>query len=151
MSAWWAARTSRERRVLEIAAVFVLAVLLPLWAYLGARTYRAEAADELARALALEADIGQLRAAGAISAGATGADAAEARAASAAAQAGLTVARVETSGQLRARVIFEAADSVRVYQWVAAAARQGLAVNAARITRTGQGDLVNAEFEVESQ
>ncbi len=149
IAAWWRARTQREQRLIQIAAVLGLLVLLPAWAYFGASSFRAEAAARLASARQVETQVAQLAAAARDApAVPAGDETLRGRVLSAAQAAGLTASRVEASGPERVRIVFEPADSVLVYRWIAAVGRSGAYVARSSIARVNDSELVAAEFEV---
>lgn len=145
LASWWRARTNRERRLIQVAAALVFAILLPGWIYLSASTFREQAAADLAGARRLSTQVEHLREV----LPAPGEDnSVRGRVLAAAQSCGLTPTRLEQGGAGRLRVVFEAADSVAVYRWIDAAGRQGVAVTRTTIMRLGASDQVNAEFEV---
>jgi len=150
LAAWWRARTRRERLLLQIAAVFVCVLVLPGWIYLSASAYRAAAANELAAARALSTEVArlgeQVRAQRANFIGVDGS--VRDRALAAAQEGALTIARFEETGPGRVRVVFESVSSVALYGWVGAVGQRRIAVTRSSITRLGESDQVNAEFEI---
>lgn len=147
LAAWWRARTSRERLLVQIAAVLVFAILAPGWAYMTAAKFRQASAADLVNARQVSAQVSQL--AETLRAQGGGAQGSIRERALAAAQAvSLTPARLEDAGAGRLRIVFEAADSVAIYRWIEAAGRRGAAVARTTITRVGASDQVNAEFEL---
>lgn len=150
LSAWWRARTGRERLLLQGAGLFVFAILLPIWAFLAAQNFRDAGAAALADARAIEAQVVRLaEASESQDAGAGSADPSVRGKAMAAAQAArLTIAHLETSGPEQVRVRFEASDSLAIYRWIDAVGRRGAYVSRSSITRVADSDLVTAEFEV---
>lgn len=150
LGAWWRARTRRERLFLQIAAAFVCVFILPGWIYLSASAYRAGAAHELAAAREISAEVArigeQARLQRASFAGVDGA--VRDRALAAAQESALSIARFEEAGADRVRVVFEGVSSVALYRWVEAAGQKRIAVTRSAITRIGESDQVNAEFEI---
>lgn len=153
LRAWWAGRTDRERTLIQWASVFVLVILLPLWAFASASAYRADAAAKLAGAREIRANVAQLAEAGATQAAGelAGSDGTLRGLVLAAAQAeGLSVARVEPSGAEGVRVAFAPAGSISLYRWMNTVSRQGAYVRQTALTRSGDADLVVGEFVVAS-
>lgn len=150
LAAWWRARTSRERWLIQAASVLVFALILPAWAYLSATAFRESAASELVRANQVGDQLEQLREAAQAQGGQTlGADGTlRERALEAATANGLDTAALEAAGPDRVRVSFENADSLAVYRWIEAIGRRGAYLSRTTMTRVGESDLVNAEFEV---
>lgn len=144
---WWRARTMRERLLLQAAAVFVCAVLIPLAAYQGAARYRADAAADLAAARAVQQDVARLAAAG-VTPAIAGDDTLRGIALALAAETGLTPERIEPAGPDNVRVTFAAADSLRVYRWMEGVGRHGVQLRSTALTRTGAGAQVVAEFSL---
>lgn len=150
LAAWWRARTSRERWLLQAAGVLVFALILPAWIYLSATAFREGAASERARASLMSDQLDQLRQAAQAQGGQTlGADGTlRDRALEAANANGLATAALEAAGPDRIRASFENADSLAVYRWIEAMGRRGAYLSRTTMTRVGESDLVNAEFEV---
>lgn len=148
LSAWWRARTGREQRLLQGAAVVVFAILLPVWAYLSAAAFREAAATRLASARQIEAQVARIaEVSRSHAAGAPTADASlRSRALAAAQAASLTPARVEANSGDRVRITFEPADSLAVYRWIDRVGRGGGYVARSTIVRVQDSDLVQAEF-----
>jgi type II secretory pathway component PulM len=148
--AFWRARTPRERRLLQGAAILVFGVLAPLWAYQSASAYRAHAAAALASARAVQGDVRRLAAAGAgVPLQEIASDGTLRGLAVALARAnGLTVSRIEPAGPDRIRLALAPADSRKVYRWIDAVSRRGAAVEQTTMRRSGEGDEVIAEFEI---
>lgn len=146
----WSARTRRERLLLQIAAGLVCVLILPGWIYLSASAYRAKAANELAAARMLSADVARLtEQVQAQRANFSGVDGSvRDRALTSAQEGALTIARFEDAGPDRVRVIFESASSVALYGWVEAVGQRRIAVTRSSIARIGESDQVNAEFEI---
>ena len=147
LAAWWRARTSRERLLVQIAAVLLFAILLPGWAYMSATKFRQDSAAELVNARQVAAQVSTL--AETMRAQGGGAQGSIRERALAAAQAtSLTPARLEEAGAGRLRIVFEGADSVAIYRWIEASGRRGANIARSTITRVGASDQVNAEFEL---
>lgn len=146
LSHWWAARTARERTLIQGAAIFVLMILLPAWAYLSASQFRTEGAARLAAAHAVQADVARLAQAG-ISAPESGGSLRD-RVLSLAQANGLSPQALESGDAARVQVVFAPADSVMLYRWVDAVGRTGAVVSRSAIVRVSESDLVTAEFEV---
>lgn len=147
----WAARTPRERMLLRALGALIAGVFLPLWLLSAAYSFRAEAAQELARAETLRADVARvaaLRAEAAPLAALDGDRSLRARALAAAQAAGLTVQRVEDGGAGRAVFVLAPADSLRVYRWIGDLGRGGVYVQRTVIARSGDGGTVSAELTV---
>ncbi|MGE3248968.1 MAG: type II secretion system protein GspM [Hyphomonadaceae bacterium] len=146
LNAWLAQRTARERLLLGGAAILVFAILLPLWAYQGAVSYNRDARNDLEAARAVEADVARITAAAraapiaADDAGARGAALASARALD------LRIGRIEARGGDAIAIVFEPADSLRIYRWIDAMARRGAFVRRTHITRIDETNVA-AEFE----
>lgn len=149
LQAWWRARTERERRLLQGAALLVFAVLLPIWAYFSVYTFRADAAARLASARQIEFQVQQIAVASRGNAGGAQAQDASlrARTLAAAQTAGLRATQVQ-EGVGSVRIAFEPADSLAVYRWIDLVGRTGLFVSRSTIVRVAQSDLVGSEFEV---
>jgi type II secretory pathway component PulM len=149
-AAWWRARTTRERLLLQASAILAFGVLLPLSAFQTANAYRVEARAALQDAQGLAADVKRIAAASAQGAPPMPENDGTVRGiAFAAAQAhGLTVARVEPAGPDRVKIAFTPAQSVLVYRWFDTVTRRGLFISASSMTRAGEGGLVTAEFDV---
>jgi len=147
LMSWWRQRTGRERLLLQVAAALIVA-LLPVALFAGASRYREAAAAELHAATKLGADIQWMRdhaplvTAQEAEGGLRGAAIASAQ------QAGLTIARLEPAGPDRLRVAFAPANSVSIYRWLDAVGRRGVFVARTAITRRGDGDDVEAEFDL---
>ncbi|MBY0562962.1 MAG: type II secretion system protein M [Hyphomonadaceae bacterium] len=150
LAAWWRARTSRERWLIQAAGVLVFAILLPAWVYLSAASFRDNAASALARANQVSDQITQLREAARVQGMETlGADGSlRERVLAAASSNNLSTMALEAAGPDRIRVAFESADSLAVYRWMEAMGRRGATISRTTMTRVGASDLVNAEFEV---
>lgn len=147
--AWWQARTQREQTLIRIAAALIFVVCAPAWAYVAAADFRADAAARLETARQVEAQVALLASAGQGAPTPVGEDASlRGRVLGAAQAAGLTASRVETSGPDSVRIVFEPADSLLVYRWVAVVGRGGAYVNRSTIVRVNESELVAAEFEV---
>jgi len=150
IAAWWRTRTPREQLILRGGAGVVFLIMLPAWAYLGAAEFRAESAARLASARQVEANVARL------------ADAGRARAAvqigddpslrglvlGAAQGTSLVVARAESGGEGRERVVFEPANSLAVYRWIELIGSGGAHVARTSIVRVEDSDLVRSEFEI---
>jgi type II secretory pathway component PulM len=148
--AFWRARTPRERRLLQAAAVLIFGVLGPLWAYQAAASYRAQSAAALAGAREVQANVRRLAAADRTHAlPPIPTDGTLRGLVLALAQAeGLTLTRIEPAGPDRLRVTFEPADSIKLYRWIDAVSRRGAAVEQTTMRRVGPGEAVAGEFEV---
>ncbi|MEZ5995730.1 MAG: type II secretion system protein GspM [Hyphomonadaceae bacterium] len=152
LAAWWRARTDRERSLIRVAAILIFAIMAPLWAFASASAFRQSAAAEFANAQRIGAQIQQLQEIARAQGGEEAAGGSLRERVLATAQGkGLNVARLETAGQDRVRVTFEAADSNAVYAWIQAVGGAGAAVERAAIDRVGDSDQVIAEFEVADQ
>lgn len=150
LAIWWRARSGRERRLMQGAAILVLGVLLPAWAYLSAVSFRAEAAARLANARQIETQVARIAEASQTqSAGDSEADVSlRGRVLASAQAAGLTAARLEAASADRVRVSFEPASSLAVYRWIDSVSRSGAFVGRTTIVRVGDSELVEAEFAV---
>lgn len=144
--AWWAARTGRERKLVQGAALFVLMILLPGWAYLSAAQFREDAAVRLTAARAVAADVARLEQGGPAqdAGGATLRD----RVLTLAEANGLAPQALESADATRVRVVFGPSDSLMIYRWIDAIGRTGAMVSRSAVLRSGESDLVSAEFEV---
>lgn len=148
LAAWWRARTPREQVIVRGGAFIVGVIVLPVWLYLSALSYRADGAAELAAARQLEANVARLAEASAAAPAQAGGDQSLRGKMLAAAQTtNLVVARSEASGD-RERIVFEAANSLAVYRWIELVGQGGAFVARTDIVRVEGGDLVRAEFEV---
>jgi type II secretory pathway component PulM len=148
LAAWWRSRTARERLIVGGAALFVFALILPLWAYQAAASFRARAAAELAAARAIEADVAKLSSAGAAAQAPASDGTLRGKAMAAAQAAGLSVLTIAPSGPDSLRVAFGPADSVAVYRWIDTMGASGAFVSSTTITRAGEGEAVTSEFEI---
>lgn len=146
VSHWWAARTGRERKLIQGAAIFVLMILLPVWAYFSAAQFRNEGAARLAAAHAVQRDVARLTQAG-IRTPESGGSLRD-RVLSLAQANGLSPQALESGDAARVQVLFAPADSVMLYRWVDAVGRTGAVVSRSAIVRVSESDLVTAEFEV---
>jgi type II secretory pathway component PulM len=144
---WWRARTGRERLLLRGAAILILAVLTPLWAYLAAGDFRADAAARLASAREVAAQVDRIAAAAQTRA-AMPAGSLATRLQTLAQASGLAIARIEPRGEESARIAFEPADSLLLYRWMDQVGRGGDFIASSAIIRVANSDLVQAEFEV---
>lgn len=147
---WWRARTGREQLLLQGAGIFIFAVLAPVWIYLSASSFRAEAASRLETARHVEAQVAQLAAQAGREAGpAAGGDSSlNGRALAAAQAAGLQPRHIESSAGQSIRISFEPADSLAVYRWIAAVGASGAYVTRTAIVRVADSEQVTAEFDV---
>jgi len=150
IATWWRARTGREQRLVQLAAILVFAILVPVWAYLAASAFRTAAAAEFASAQRIEEQVETLVAASRDQAAAPQGDdgSVRGRALAAAQAVGLTPARVEGIDPERVRIAFEPADSLAIYRWIEAVGAGGALVSQSAIVRVNDSDLVSAEFEV---
>jgi type II secretory pathway component PulM len=150
MVGWWRTRSSRERLLLQVAAFLIFAILVPFAAYQAAVRYRAGAAADLAGARQVQADVARLAAQGARPAsGAVASDGTlRGRAMANAEASGLTVARIEPQGAGRFLIVFEPADSLKVYRWIDSMSKSGVDVRRTSITRASAEGAVTAEFEI---
>ncbi len=147
---WWRARTGREQRLVQFAAILIFILVLPIWAYIAASSFREAAAARLATAMETERQVALIGSVGRERAAAPQGDDGSVRArVMAAAQAvALTTARIEAIDPERVRIAFEPADSLAIYRWIEAVGRSGAQVSRSTIVRTGDSELVAAEFEV---
>lgn len=146
---WWRARSSRERMLVTAAAIFAFGVVLPAAAYQGAAAYRADARAALAGAREVEADVARLIELGPPRPQLARDDTSLRGLAQAHAQAeGLVFQRLEPRAGGRIQVVFEPAESLRAYRWIAAMQRDGAIVHSTLMTRIGEGGVTSAEFEV---
>ncbi len=147
LTAWWRARTARERLLLQVCAALVF-VLIPLLAYHGAASYRASSATALSSARGLQADVERLAKAtgGAPDANADGSLRGVATAN--AEVAGLSILRAESPQQDRLSIAFAPASSLKVYRWLDLMARRGVGIERTLIVRVENGEDVNAQFEL---
>lgn len=147
---WWRVRTAREQRLLQFVAILVFVIVLPVWAYVAAASYREAAATRLTSAQDIAQQVEVIAQASRDQAAAPQADDASARgrALAAAHAAGLTPARIEAVDPQRVRIAFEPADSLAIYRWIEAVGRSGAQVSRSAIVRVSDSDLVSAEFEV---
>jgi type II secretory pathway component PulM len=146
IAAWWGARTARERKLMQGAALFVLMILTPAWAFLSAMQFRDEGAARLAAARAVQADVARL-AESAVAAPGEGGTLRE-RVLALAQANGVAPHALEAADEARVRVAFAPADSLMIYRWVDAVGRTGAVVSRSAIVRVDESDLVTAEFEV---
>lgn len=150
LAAWWRARTMRERRLIQLAALLIFGLLAPAWVYLVAADFRRDAAAELASARRIESQVARLAEASRAQGEApqNGDSSIRGRALAAAETARLAVASVEPSGPDRALIAFQPADSLAVYRWIETVGRRGVHVTKSSIVRVAESELVRAEFEV---
>lgn len=144
--AWWRARTAREKILLQVCAALLFAVLLPVWAYHAAASYRASSTAALAGARTIQADVTRLARA---TAGAQSADSSLRGLATASAEtAGLAIVRAESTQQDRLSIAFSPASSLKVYRWLDLMARRGVVIDRTLIVRVENGEDVEAQFEL---
>lgn len=151
-SAWWRARTGRERALIQIAAALAFAAALPLMLLSNAMTYRARAGADLKAAEALFADVERLAAQPARGADTVtlGADP-DAAMLAVAQELGLTIVKIELAGTGRRRVAIGPGDSRAILAWMHRMGRAGLEVRSAQMVRVGETLQVEAEFELGGQ
>ncbi|MGE0597329.1 MAG: type II secretion system protein GspM [Hyphomonadaceae bacterium] len=151
LASWWRARTARERMLLQGAALFVLALLLPLASYNAALRFRAAAAAELSSAAEVRANVARLAEAAGTEASSDfpGTDGTLRGLAMAAAEAeGMVVSRIDQAGPDRVRLSVAPVSSLAIYRWIDAVSRRGAFVSQTALVRSGEGDLVTAEMEL---
>jgi general secretion pathway protein M len=147
LTAWWRQRTGRERLLIQIAAALV-ALMIPMLLFAGAVRFKEAAEAELAAAQSVAKDVQWLAeqaprvTVAEVEGGLQGA------AIAAAEQSGVAIARIELSGPDRLRVVFVPANSLAIYRWIDAVGRRGGFVVRSAIVRRGDGDEVEAEFEL---
>jgi type II secretory pathway component PulM len=152
IAGWWRSRTLRERLLLQAAALLIFAVLVPLAAYQAALRFRAGAAEQLAGARQVQANVARLAAQGRPAAAATAPSdgTLRGRAMANAQAAGLVVARIEPQGAGALLIVFEPADSRKIYRWIDSMGRSGASVRRTLVTRASGEGAVAAEFEISS-
>lgn len=142
---WFRGRSRRERMLIQGVVCLLVLAGGPLWAWSAAKTFRDDAARDLAAAIALQQD--QIRLAGLQKSAPTQAPIASdgtprGLALALATQTGLKVARIEADGPQGFSAAFDAASAVAVYRWIDGMERAGVAVTSVTMMRAGQGDVV---------
>jgi type II secretory pathway component PulM len=148
LTAWWRARSARERGLIQVLAVIALVIVAPLALYRAAQDYRASAKADLEAAQQVARDVATLAKGKPAGPTTLGDGTLRGRVVALAQAEGLAVDGVEPLSGGRLRVRFAASSSVGVYRWLAACARQGVQIGRAAIVRAGEGDVVTAEFEI---
>jgi type II secretory pathway component PulM len=146
---WWRARTPRERVLLQVAAALLFAVALPLAANQQASAYRARAiadrvaAQELVRqveALATTVDVTNLTS----PIQGTPQEVAQTIAQS----LGLAILVVEPVNDNKIRIRFAPANPLALMRWIEQITRNGITISASSMTRQGDTELVEGQFDV---